>query len=248
MSPQVIAHRGNSSVAPENTLAAIAAAISCGAGSVEIDVQLTRDRVPVVIHDDHLDRTTSGSGPVAETDAATLRELDAGSWFSPAFAQQRVPRLDEVLALLASSSDVELLLEVKGAWGSDDVRLVTDAIAASGLGDRVLLQSFAVATVAALADAAPDLRRGLLVVESGDHVLELCRDLGVVSCNPHGPTLVERPELIEQAHAAGMAVMVWTLNDPAQWEAATDLGVDGIITDRPDRLLGWQTAIRRVPA
>lgn len=240
MRPKVIAHRGNSSAAPENTLAAIEAAMRVGAASIEIDVQLTRDRVPVVIHDADLDRTTVGSGPVAETDAAVLRELDAGSWFAPVFAHERVPLLDEVLALLGRAEGVELLLEVKGAWAGEDVGLVTDAVAASGLGERVLVQSFAVATVAALAAVAPQQRRGLLVVETEDHVLELCRELGAASCNPRGNVLRENPAFVEQAHGAGLSVMVWTLNDPTEWAAATDLGVDGIITDRPEQLLDWQ--------
>lgn len=238
----VIAHRGHSSAAPENTLAAVAAAISAGAGAVEIDVQLTGDRVPVVIHDTELDRTTAATGPVPGTTAAALAGVDAGSWFAPEFAGEPVPLLVDVLDVLTVADDVDLLLEVKGAWTPEDVRLVTDPIAERGLGARVVAQSFSVATVAALASVAPWLRRGLLVTEVGEGTLDLCRELGVSACNPHGQALRDNPWLVAEAHAAGLTVAPWTLNEPEQWAAAQELGVDGIITDRPDELLAWATA------
>ncbi|WP_255371684.1 glycerophosphodiester phosphodiesterase family protein [Cellulosimicrobium sp. CUA-896] len=100
-------------------------------------------------------------------------------------------------------------------------------------------QSFWPETVAALAEAAPELRRGLLVLEAGDDLLERCAALGVMTCNPVGTLLVQQPDLVERLHAAGLQVMVWTLDEPEHWDAAVRLGVDGIITDRPDRLVGW---------
>ncbi|WP_454085638.1 glycerophosphodiester phosphodiesterase [Georgenia sp. Marseille-Q6866] len=236
---RVVAHRGNSSAAPENTLAAIASAVACGANGVEIDVRLTGDRVPVVIHDETLDRTTDGSGPVAATPAAEVTALDAGAWFGQRFVDERVPLLTDVLDLLVAAGDVELFLEVKGTWDADDVRRVTDAVASRGLGDRVLAQSFSAATVAALATVAPKLRRGLLVKEAGDGVLELCRRLETSACNPHGALLRTRPEVTGRAQAAGLTVTPWTLNEPEDWAAARELGVDGIITDRPADLLAW---------
>ncbi|WP_324650421.1 glycerophosphodiester phosphodiesterase [Georgenia sp. H159] len=238
----VVAHRGNSSVAPENTLAAVEAAIRSGATGIEIDVQLTADRVPVVIHDDVLDRTTDGSGPVAATRSDVICGLDAGSWFGQQFAGERVPMLEDVLDRLSRADGVHLLLEVKGAWAVEDVGLVTEAIEKRALADRVVAQSFSAATVAALGTVAPRLRRGLLVTEAHDRVLELCRELGATACNPRGDVLRARPELVGQAHAAGITVTPWTLNEPEQWAAATGLGVDGIITDRPDQLLAWQSS------
>jgi len=238
--PKVIAHRGNSSVAPENTLVAIESAIRCGAHAIEIDIQLTRDSVPVVIHDTELDRTTTGSGPLADIDAADLRTLDAGSWFAPVYAGQRVPLLEEVLARLAQDPRIELLLEFKGAWGAPDVRGVTEAITRHGLTDRVVVQSFSVETVTALAEVAPELRRGLLIAELRDSLLDECRQLGVMTGNPSGRLVAEHPELIGQLHDAGLATMVFTLNEAAHWTQAAGLGVDAVFTDRPDRMLGWR--------
>lgn len=240
---RVVAHRGNSAAAPENTLAAIASAVACGADSVELDVQLTLDGVPVVIHDDTLDRTTDGSGPVSATAAAEVTALDAGAWFGQQFADERVPLLTDVLDLLAAAGDVELLLELKGPWDTDDVRQVAAAVVDRGLAERVVAQSFSVATVEVLARVAPVLRRGLLVADAGDDLLELCRPLGTSAWNPHGPALRARPELVARAQAAGLTVTPWTLNDPEEWAAARALGVDGIITDRPADLLAWAAAL-----
>lgn len=245
-SPLVVAHRGNSAVAPQNTLAAFEAAWRAGAGSIELDVQLTADGQVVVIHDDTVDATTDGTGPVGEKDLAAVRALDAGSWFGTAYAGQRVPLLDEVIELLLVRPGIELLLEVKGSWTVEQVRLVTEPLRAAGLVDRVIGQSFWPDTVAALAEAAPELRRGLLVFMVDDGLLERCAQLGVMTCNPAGGLLVEDPGLVARLHAAGLQVMVWTLDEPEQWAAAVDLGVDGIITDRPDRLVGWLAA--RTPA
>lgn len=241
----VVAHRGNSSVAPQNTLAAFEAAWRAGAGSIEIDVQLTADGQVVVIHDDTLDATTSGSGPVGGTDLARVRSLDAGAWFAPAYAGQRVPTFAEVVDLLLRRPGIDLLLEVKGAWTAEQVRGVTEPVLAAGLADRVVVQSFWPETVAALREAAPELRRGLLVFEVRDDLLDLCAELGVTACNPYGLLLVQDPGLVDRLHAAGLQVMVWTLDEPEHWAAAVALGVDAIITDRPDRLVGWLAA--RVP-
>ncbi len=240
--PRVVAHRGNSSVAPQNTLAAFEAAWRAGADAIELDVQLTAGGDVVVIHDETVDATTSGSGAVAELDRAAIRALDAGSWFSPAFAGQRVPTFAEVIDFLQRRPGIDLLLEIKGSWTAEQVRRVTGPIRFAGVADRVVGQSFWPETVAALRDADPGLRRGLLVASLGDDVLARCAELDVVTCNPLGTLLVEDPGLVGRLHEDGRQVSVWTLNEPSHWAAAVDLGVDGIITDRPDRLAGWLAA------
>src|SRR5690242_3713126 len=143
--PLLIAHRGDSLRAPEQTLVAYRRAIDLGADMIEADVQLTRDLLPVMLHDRMLDRTTSGHGPVDEIDMAELAGLDAGSWFGAAYATERVPRLADLLDLAGS---VGLCLEAKGA--SDD-----------GTMERVLL---------AIAEALEERGRiGTDVVASFDH-------------------------------------------------------------------------------
>ncbi|SKC81216.1 glycerophosphodiester phosphodiesterase [Krasilnikoviella flava] len=237
--PRVVAHRGNSAVAPQNTLAAFEAAAMAGADSLEIDVRLTADGEVVVIHDDTVDATTNGSGKLADLELREVRLLDAGSWFSPAYAGQRVPTFAEVTDLLRARPGMDLLLEMKGAWSAQEVRRVTEPLREAGLADRTVAQSFWPATVAALRDADPGLRRGLLVTAAGDDLVDRCRELDVVMCNPQGTVLRDDPDVVARLHDAGLAAAVWTLNEPEHWAAAVALGVDEIITDRPDRLAGW---------
>ncbi|GAA1975437.1 glycerophosphodiester phosphodiesterase [Isoptericola halotolerans] len=237
--PLVVAHRGNSSVAPQNTLAAFEAALRVGVHSIELDLHLSADGEVVVIHDETVDATTSGSGAVRELDVGGVRALDAGAWFAPAFAGQRVPLFTEVVDLVAARGGAELLVELKGVWSAAEARQVTEVLAAAGLTGRAVGQSFWPETVAALREADPALRRGLLVAAVDDGLLGLCAELGVTMCNPAGPVLHDDPTLVERLHAAGLEVAVWTLNEPAHWALAVALGVDQIITDRPDRLAGW---------
>lgn len=246
--PLVIAHRGSSSLAPQNTLAAFESAWRSGADSIEIDIQLDADGAPVVIHDDTVDATTNGSGAVAEMHSDELRRLDAGSWFSPAYAGQRIPTFDEVLELLVAREGIELLLELKGDWDAAGVQVAVDAIRAAGLTDRVLAQSFSRETVAALRDVAPELRRGLLVFEVDHTLLDVCAELGVVACNPHGGLLLDDQTLLPRLQAAGVQVMVWTANEPEHWALLVEARVDAIITDRPDALVGWLSATGAAPS
>lgn len=239
---KVVAHRGNSSVAPQNTLAALEAAWRAQADAIEVDVHLTADRQVVVIHDDTVDATTDGTGAVSGLTLDQVRELDAGAWFSSAFAGQPVPTFTELLAFV-ECRDLGLLLEVKGAWTVADVRLVTEPLRAAGLTERVVAQSFEASTVAALRDAAPGLRRALLLEERPpDGVDALADELGAVAVNPDGSLLLSDPGFVARQHAAGRAVAVWTLDEPRMWATAAELGVDAVITNRPDRLRGWLAA------
>lgn len=248
---RVIGHRGNSSVAPQNTLAAFEAACAAGVDAIELDVQLTADGHAVVIHDDEVDATTDGTGRVDGLTLDEVRALDAGSWFAPAYAGQRVPVLAEVVDLLVRQPRTDLLLELKGVWTADRVRLLLGPLAEAGLLPRVVGQSFEPDSVAALREVAPQLHRGLLVEDlplgpdGAPHLAALdglCSRLGVMTCNPDGRLLQTHPDLVDAQHAAGRQVMVWTLDEPWMWAEAEALGVDAVITNRPDRLRGWLAA------
>ncbi|WP_402462798.1 glycerophosphodiester phosphodiesterase [Isoptericola aurantiacus] len=237
--PVVVAHRGYGAVAPQNTLAAFEAAWRAGAPAVELDLRLTRDGTAVVIHDPDVDQVTDGSGAVADLDAATVRGLDAGARFSPAFAGQRVPVLDEVLDLLAARPGTDLLCEYKGVWSPEQVARTTAALDAAGLAGRVLVQGFSRETVAAQREAAPHLPRGLLCDAAPDDLLEAAGALGAVTVNPAVAAVLADPGLVDRAHDLGLRVMPWTANEPAVWAPLVDAGVDAIITDRPGELRGW---------
>ncbi|MBD7995192.1 glycerophosphodiester phosphodiesterase [Arthrobacter sp. Sa2CUA1] len=239
-----IAHRGNSSQAPENTLAAFASAVAAGAGMIETDLQLSSDGTAVLIHDASLSRTAGSGALVGQTPAAQLRGADAGSWFAPQFAGERLPDLTDLVAFAAEHPAVSWLLEFKGEWSTSGITSVAELLRAGGLGPRCLLQGFSRQTVRTLFTVAPDLPRGLLtgVAPPSGSEGELLQFLSAVeasACNPHGSLLTAAPGLVDTLHSNGQLVYTWTLNEPAHWEAAVSAGVDGIITDRPAGLAAW---------
>ena len=241
----VVAHRGNSSAAPGNTMPAVEGAWRVGADLVEVDVRMSADDVPVVIHDETVDATTTGSGTVASMTGAQARALDAGSWFSPRFGGHRVPLLAEVAGFLANHRGTDLLLEVKGDLTVPQARAVLATLEAAGMQERTIVQTFWPETIRALRTVDAHVRLGLLV---GSHVapeevmLPLAAEVDAFACNPRYDLIERDPGVVAAIHAAGMQVYVWTLNEAEQWAQALSWGVDGIITDRPDRLAGWLTA------
>lgn len=152
----LVAHRGASAVSPENTMSAFCLAVEAGADAVELDVQATADGTLVVIHDSTLDRTTDATGAVFETDAATIARADAGIWFSPDFAGERVSTLEEVLGL----EDVGLEVELKG-YGEDFLAAVVDAVWEAGATDRVEFTGWNLPLLALLKRQEPSARIGL---------------------------------------------------------------------------------------
>lgn len=238
--PLVIAHRGASAVAPENTLPAFDAAWAAGSGWVECDVQPTLDGVPVLLHDDDLDRTTTGTGPVRERSVREVAALDAGSWFSSGFAGVPVPRLAELLTRLDATRRV--LLEIKGEHSRGQIRAVLRDLRAAGQDHRVMLQSFDRSAVGHLRDLDPHRPLGLLVEEVDREPVALCRRLAVQAYNPPAAQVVERPALVDALHTAGLAIAAWTSDDSDEWARLTSLGVDAIITNRPAELIAWQDA------
>ena len=193
--PLVIAHRGYSCAAPENTLAAFEAALRAGADLLELDVRLDADGVPVVLHDDTLDRTTDSRGAVGDLGSTDVRAADAGAWFAPVFAGQRVPTLREVVDLVARYPRAGLLVEFKGAWGPAAASGAVGSLRTAGVAGRSIVQSFERSTVAALRDVAPDVRRALLVLHPGPPVegaeleqayLDLVRDPFTALSTPAG--------------------------------------------------------------
>lgn len=237
-----VAHRGYSAVAPENTLPAFASAVLAGATHVEFDVRTTADGVPVVIHDRTLDRTTTGAGYLWESTASEVLAVDAGSWFSPAFAGVRVPTLTETLDLLAADGP-ELLLEIKPPATLDQVKTIVELVAERGLLSRTIIQSFDPEVVRLAREAAPDVRRGLLRQGFTPETAALARELGVVCCNPSVDDVLTGPATMAALREASIEVMPWTANDITRWPALVEAGVGGLITDRLGELTGWASSV-----
>lgn len=235
--PLNLAHRGASTVAPENTLPAFERALALGADGIELDVQQTRDGALVVIHDETLERTTNGKGYVRSYTLAELKQLDAGAWLAPEWAGTRIPTVDEVFDTLPTTAVVNL--ELKGvSWKSAGLEAATLAlIRRRALWDRVIVSSFNPVALWRLRHAAPQLRLGLLFAPAMP--LPLARAwarhlLPLAALHPMAAMVT--PRLIAASHDAGLDVNVWTVNEPAQMRTLIDQGVDGIITDVSDAL------------
>lgn len=233
----VVAHRGASGHAPENTLAAFRKAVELGAKFIETDLQLSRDARFVAIHDDTLERTTNGHGSVHDFTLADLRKLDAGSWFRPEFAGEKLPTIEEILQF-AREHDIVFYLELKPweAWGSEHslVGSLRDACEAA----RVIVLSFDGSTLAAVRRLEPNIMTGLLMDSHGPEAVERAVAAGARQLALHGKLIT--PELLSQAKQRDIQVVAWTINHPSHMQALIQAGVDGIITDYPDRVLAMQ--------
>lgn len=232
MSPLVIAHRGASGACPENTLVAFRRAVAIGAGMIELDVQLTRDGEVVVIHDFSLERTTDGHGPVRQRTLAELRRLDAGAWFGPAFRGERIPTLAEVLAAVPIAINVEL--KPSGDDGLEARALV--AVEAAGALDRVVFSSFDGTSLERLR-ACSDRATLAVLWEYAPIPDAVRRAEGVAARALHLRKEAATPAALALAAASGLAVRVWTVNAPAEFNRLAAAGVNGIFTDHPERFL-----------
>ena len=232
MRPLVIAHRGASGSAPENTLAAFRRAAAIGADMVELDVQLTRDGVVVVIHDLTLERTTDGTGAVREHTLAELRRLDAGAWFAPGFRGERLPALAEVLAAIPLPVNVEL----KPA-GDDGLEARTLAVVeeAGALG-RVVFSSFDGASLDRLRAQSPEAALAVLWELAPLPAAIRCVER-VAARALHLRKDAATADALARLTARGLAVRVWTVNEPADFARLAQAGADGIFTDYPERFL-----------
>jgi glycerophosphoryl diester phosphodiesterase len=230
--PLVIAHRGASADAPENTLSAFRLARRLGAGMVELDVHRTKDRRLVVIHDPSLTRTTGVRAAVASRTLAEMADLDAGSWFSPRFARARVPTLEAVLAALGPRMAVNI--EIKSGrrpYPGLEARLVA-LLRRLGWVRRALISSFRLAPLARVRRLHPTIAIGILVHPwSPDLALRRARRLGAVSVHP--PARAVTAALIDRLHAAGLLVLPYTVDRRADQARLLRLGVDGFFTNRP---------------
>jgi glycerophosphoryl diester phosphodiesterase len=235
----VAGHRGDRADAPENTLPAFTAAFAGGLEFVETDVQLTADGVPVLLHDLTVDRTTDGSGAVADLTLEQVQALDAGSWFAPEFAGTRIPQLGEFLDLLAATPQKKALLELKDHWTRDDIRRILDQIFVRGVQNRVVFASFHLGTIENLGDEAAAIPRIIIRRDLPADPVGLAEFYGAIAIMTSPWSLETYPDAVADMHAAGFGVLVYTLNSEKRWKEALSYGVDGIVTDTPSALDDW---------
>ncbi|HBG00907.1 MAG TPA: hypothetical protein DDW87_04965 [Firmicutes bacterium] len=238
-SPLVIAHRGASSLAPENTMAAVYAALDLGVDMVEVDVHRSSDGELVVIHDGTVTRTTNGTGAVNRLTLADLKELDAGSWFDRSFENERIPTLREVLEAVRDKAI--LLIELKGE--RTEVRTV-ELVRELGMSDQVVMQSFDFRQIQKVKEKAPEIPTVFLVSQP-EHSSEPRRAAGwmINTAEFVGASGIAvrhnwfTPELLELASEEDLKVFVWTVDEKSGLHKFIKAGVHGIISNRPQDLV-----------
>jgi glycerophosphoryl diester phosphodiesterase len=230
----VIAHRGASGYAPENTLAAFKRAIALGATFIETDLQLSRDARFVAIHDDTVNRTTNGHGKVHDLSLADLRKLDAGSWFGSEFSGERIPTLEEILEF-SKKHDVVFYLELKpgGSWGGEHALI--SALRESDDIARTVVISFDAGILEGLRRIEPTVMTGLLFDGQIDRPLAKAVEVGARQLAVRNDLVT--PALLADARKKDLQVVCWTVNHPAHMRLLIEAGVDGIMSDYPDRLV-----------
>jgi glycerophosphoryl diester phosphodiesterase len=232
---RVIGHRGGGALAPENTLAGIRKAAAMGFGGVEFDVMLSSDKVPVLIHDETLARTTGARGAVSETPYSELASLDAGAWFGPEHRGERIPSFEQA-GKLCVKLGVWANVEIKPARGLDRETGTLAAKSAQelwrGAALQPLLSSFQPVALEAAHAAAPDLPCGFLTDRVEPGWREAARKLGCVSvhCNSKYLSVAQAAEIRD----AGYWLLCYTVNDPDVARRLFSWGVNAIFTDRLD--------------
>jgi len=232
--PLIVAHRGCSHRAPENTLASYRLALKTGAEMAECDVHVSADGVVMLLHDDTLDRTTNGSGPMSAKTAAELKTLDAGSWKDPQYAGERIPTLVEALKLVHGK--LRFVIEIKGTGMGQPV---VDAIQEAGVKPtEVMVISFYHAALVSILAIEPTLPSAWLLdalppaPADRAQLLQHGLDLGIVGIGLSRKRVDE--DFVRMAHVMGLKVFVYTVNDPDEMRRIAAMGVDALISDRPD--------------
>jgi glycerophosphoryl diester phosphodiesterase len=229
-----IAHRGASGSCPENTRVAFERAIEAGADMVEMDCQLSKDGHVVVFHDERLDRITGVKGFVGSKTLKQLRAMDAGRWFKKSFKGEKILTLEEALDIVKDRADLNLEIKV---WRRGQVGIeikILFILSHYDYLDRTIITSFNYDTLARLRELAPEARIGILYAVGGkEDPFQAARRLGACCIQVQKELL--NAETLARAREIGLRTYVWTVNEPPQMERYTRLGVDGIISDYPER-------------
>ena len=232
--PTVIAHRGASAHAPENSMASFKLAISHRADALEFDVKLTLDKQVVVIHDQTVDRTTNGTGRVNHLKLTEIKELDAGAWFGPQFRSEKIPTLNEVFETFGRQTfyNVELTNYVSPSDGLSFQ--VANLVKKHHLEQQVIFSSFDFRNLIRAHRVLPEVPCGLLTPGSKNAMIGLYWLSYLFPCSALHPNMVNTtPKLVQSLHRRGKRVYVYTVNDAQEIRKLQNWDVDGIITDDP---------------
>jgi glycerophosphoryl diester phosphodiesterase len=234
MTLEIIAHRGFPCQAPENTLASFQAALKQGANSVEFDLQLTADGVPIIFHDQTLERTTNGKGKVGEKTLLELSDLDTGSWFSAQFTQEKISTLAIALPVLAKFPQY-LYLDVKPhcIWSDQQVEYLITLLSEYNLQKRAVITSFNDQFLQQFRKLSPDFPIGHIVANLDSYQQQLERAVfrSDQLISSEYKLLLANPGLIAETFHHGIDIVAWTVDDQEDLQALLDLGVNRIVTN-----------------
>jgi len=234
MNLEIIAHRGFSSIAPENTLAAFELAIARGASSIEFDIQLSADSVPVIFHDSTLDRITGVSGKVREQNLSQLQTLNAGKWFSDEFSDEKIPTLKEALGIL-KNVDKFLYFDVKPhcEWSDAEVADFVNTLNERGIKEKCVITSFSDKFLEQVRRVDGDLAIGQIVANLEAYKTQLSQAVAnrdnLISSQYR--VLLSNPALIQASRSQGVDIVAWTVDDRADMQKLIDLGITRIVTN-----------------
>jgi glycerophosphoryl diester phosphodiesterase len=233
-SPLIIAHRGASGEAPENTLAAFALALKQGSEAIELDVHLSADRRVIVCHDNTVDRTTNGSGAIESLTVEELKQFDAGSWFEGKYAGEKLPLLEEVLELVPP--EIEINVEIKGCDSAGICETLAELLRKRGRIDSVFVSSFHFPMLLDIKRLEPSIRTGLLFSKKTHGHLIAADQCGIpiYSLHPHHSWISK--DYVEEASRHNLSVYPWTVNEEGKIREMIEAGVSGIITNYPEAL------------
>jgi len=232
--PVIFAHRGASAFAPENTLAAFRMAVEHGAPAVELDVKLSADGQVIVIHDQTVDRTTDGHGDVRKLPLAALRDLDAGGYFAPQFAGEKIPILNEVFETVGHQLLINIELTNYASTGDHLIERVAEQVKRHGMEERVLFSSFAPYNLLRMRRILPGTPSGLLALEGWAGTLSrsfIGRWISPDIIHPYKNDV--NLVFVARQKRTKRRIHVWTVNDISEMKRFFELGVDGIFTDDP---------------
>jgi glycerophosphoryl diester phosphodiesterase len=241
---EIIAHRGYSARAPENTLAALEAAVAAGADAVEFDISTAACGTPVLFHDPMLSRTTNGVGPLRRRTLEQLKTLDAGKWFDPRFAGERIPSFEEALRALKGRVG-RIYAEVKGFRELEDTdRMVRLTREAGMLGDVIFI-SMNWTLLDRMRGQLPTLAIGYVVEEQArlEEAIQRSRGDAAAMVDVRADVLAASTAELARLHDQGTKVGAWTVDEPAEAARLLGLGVRRVTTNQVDALLAWKRSL-----
>ncbi|MGB3404235.1 MAG: glycerophosphodiester phosphodiesterase family protein [Microcoleaceae cyanobacterium] len=234
MNIEIIAHRGFSSIAPENTLAAFKAAIKHQADSIEFDLQISADGIPVIFHDENLDRITGHPGKIQEKKLKVLKHLPTGTWFSDEFYQEKIPTLTEALSCLLQIKKY-LYFDVKPhcQWNESDIEQLIQLLIDNNLLEKSILTSFNEQFLAKCRQICPMIKIGYFVTDTSEFERQLnkAKAMGNAIISSWYKVLLEEPKWVKESQKEGIDIVAWTVDRPEELQQLVQIGVKRIITN-----------------